>query len=97
MQPALLRGRWRRANSSPSSERHLGPVTPALLQLTPSGTVDTTLGGTQVFFDDIGGADDLQLHGTSVGHRALRDHAQSHHRIEGGVSGDASASSGDSA
>ncbi len=31
----------------------LGPATPAFLQLTPQGTVDTTLGGTQVFFDNI--------------------------------------------
>ena len=31
----------------------IGPTTPANLQLTPSGTVDTILGGTQVFFDNI--------------------------------------------
>jgi uncharacterized protein (TIGR03437 family) len=31
----------------------IGPTTPANLMLTASGTVDTILGGTQVFFDDI--------------------------------------------
>ena len=30
----------------------IGPTTPANLQLTPAGTVDTILGGTQVFFDN---------------------------------------------
>ena len=31
----------------------IGPSTPVSLQLTPSGTVDTILGGTEVFFDNI--------------------------------------------
>jgi uncharacterized protein (TIGR03437 family) len=31
----------------------LGPTTPASLQLTPGGTVDTILAGTQVFFDNV--------------------------------------------
>jgi uncharacterized protein (TIGR03437 family) len=31
----------------------IGPNTPANLQLTPSGTVDSNLGGTEVFFDNI--------------------------------------------
>lgn len=31
----------------------IGPATPAFLQITSTGTVDTALGGTQVFFDNV--------------------------------------------